>query len=107
MTPRSTHQVRSFIPNVDGLDDNSRSRSEQFLVRYGELRANVNSSLDTAELYEHELSCLVEAAVPVFCDWCEIDLLNADDSLERIASRSNGEPHSVEATTNSMTEKAR
>jgi len=98
MTPRSTHQVRSFIPNVDGLDDNSRSRSEQFLVRYGELRANVNSSLDTAELYEHELSCLVEAAVPVFCDWCEIDLLNADDSLERIASRSNGEPHSVEAT---------
>jgi len=98
MTPRSTRQGRSVSAAGDGFEDGMHSRSEQFLARYRELRANVNSSIDTAEIYEHELSCLLEAAVPVFCDWCAIDLLDADDSMERFASRSIGDPTRVEAT---------
>jgi PAS domain S-box-containing protein len=73
--------------SADERDDASPGdRSRRLLQRYRELRSNVAARLDATHGFEHEVSCLIAAAVPNFSTWCVIDLLDPDGTLRRLST---------------------
>ncbi|MBI3652561.1 MAG: GAF domain-containing protein [Acidobacteria bacterium] len=77
--------IQWFGTNTD-IDEVKRV---EVALRHSEQRARflAQASADFAELtdYKSTLQKVASIAVPAFADWCAVDLLNPDGSLERLA----------------------
>ncbi len=62
-------------------DITERKRAEEALRLLAEASAELSSSLD----YRATLTNVARSAVPHFADWCAVDVLDDDGSLDRIA----------------------
>lgn len=63
---------------MDITDRKQKETAEKFLA---EATATLASSLD----YETTLKTIAQLAVPHFADWCSVDILNEDKTLNRLA----------------------
>ena len=62
-------------------DITERKRAEEALRLLAEVSADLSSSLD----YRATLASVARLVVPRLADWCAVDILEEDDSLQRIA----------------------
>jgi PAS domain S-box-containing protein len=74
-----TGRVRGAVASV--LDVTDRRRAEERLRFVSEASRVLAASLD----YAATLKSLAELAVPALADWCTVDLLHDDDTIERVA----------------------
>jgi PAS domain S-box-containing protein len=87
MTPPSKRENRNVRSPSDATTGETGNRAEKFVRRYNEVRDRASSELGASENYEHDLTSLLDAAVPDFCDWCAIDLLGPDNAKHRFAHK--------------------
>jgi PAS domain S-box-containing protein len=87
----SPRRPQDLGPHVTSTSQGAsqHNRAEGFAQRFDDIRANQSSSLDVTDSYEHELSYLLDAAVPDFCDWCEINVLESNGASHRYARARN------------------
>ncbi|MDQ3942789.1 MAG: SpoIIE family protein phosphatase, partial [Actinomycetota bacterium] len=70
---------RYFISVIEDITERKRvEQAQRFLAEAG---ASLSSSLD----YRTTLACVARLAVPYLADWCVVDILEEDGSLDRLA----------------------
>jgi len=75
---RLREQQRNVLFTLDITERKRQESATRFLAQATEL---LSSSLD----YEKTLTALVKSVVPELADWCAVDLLQADNTVRRIA----------------------